>query len=60
MQDRSSENPWYRPEKTDKIFTIDLSQNPKAQKAWAARALKDILKYPWHLKIVRRRRMWRS
>lgn len=41
-------------------YTADLSQDPKAQKRWAVRALKDALLYPWHLKIVTRRRIWRS
>jgi len=58
MQDRSAENSRHRPQKTDKTFTIDLSQDPKAQKRWVVRALKDVLLYPWHLNIVKRRRMW--
>lgn len=36
-------------------FIIDLKQDPRRSYFWAVRAMKDVMIYPWHLTIKRRR-----
>jgi len=38
------------------VYHVDLKQDPKHNRQWACRALKDALIYPWHIKIIRRKR----
>lgn len=35
------------------IFKVDLSRSPRGQLKWIVKAMRDALRFPYHIKMVR-------